>query len=110
MAEQLGFKNPRSVTNKLAAFRKKYAMNITSSSGKTAAAGNGVSTADATPSSPTVPKTPKGKVTKPRAPKTPGSSAKKAAPKKAKQSVVKAEDEEQANGDDDMAVKEMNPQ
>ncbi|KAG4428782.1 hypothetical protein IFR05_015731 [Cadophora sp. M221] len=93
IAAQLGFINPRSVTNKISNIKKKYGLAIStaggSKAGSSSAGGDGAALAPFIAKTPAPPRTPKGKVTKAKA--TPKSSAKKAPVKKAPNSPVKAE-------------------
>ena len=87
VAEHLGYKNPRSVGNKVAAMKKKYDLPLGSSASKGAATPDKTVTAK----TPAVAKTPtKNRVTKPSA----TSSTKKSTPKKSTVKVESGDEEE----------------
>ncbi|KAK0122382.1 hypothetical protein ONS95_010622 [Cadophora gregata] len=108
IAVALNYSNPRSVTNKISLFKKKYNLAISTAGAKAAAAAASASAGDGNAATPTIPKTPappktpKGKITKGKA--TPkGSATKKTPVKKAVKSAVKAEDDdEEADADEEM--------
>ncbi|KAH7370834.1 hypothetical protein BKA65DRAFT_472009 [Rhexocercosporidium sp. MPI-PUGE-AT-0058] len=90
IATQLGFQNPRSVTNKISLIKKKYGLAISTAGAKAAASTAGGGDGALAPmivKTPAPPRTPKGKVTKAKA--TPKGSAKKTPVKKAIKSPTK---------------------
>ncbi|KAH9217310.1 hypothetical protein DL95DRAFT_494359 [Leptodontidium sp. 2 PMI_412] len=91
IAAQLGFTNPRSVTNKISNIKKKYGLAISTAgakSGASSAGGDGAALAPFIAKTPAPPRTPKGKVTKAKA--IPKSAAKETPSKKATKSEAKA--------------------